>query len=176
MLTQSQVKELFLYRDDGVLVRKKTISSKAQIGHVAGGKNLNGYIVISIKCKIYCAHRLIWLWHYGYVPENDIDHINRDRSDNRIENLREVSRSCNTRNTGNYITNKSGVKGVHWYKPQGKWAAQIGLNGKIVNIGYYTDFLDAVCARLAAEQAIGWAGCDDCSPAFQYVKANISHV
>lgn len=133
---------------------------------MAGGTNNIGYVAISVQGKLHLAHRLAWLFVHGYLPEHQVDHINRIRDDNRIENLREVSRSCNLRNTGNFVNNTSGVKGVYWNKGKNKWHAQIRINLKMKHLGYYDDFQDVVCARLTAEQCVGWSGCDSNSPAF----------
>ena len=165
-LTQERVRELFDYRD-GELFWKTG-------GGVAGGLNSNGYLRIGVDGKKHYAHRVIWLWNNGYLPEKGIDHINRDRVDNRIENLRESGQTCNLRNTDNRKTNTSGVKGVYWGADNGKWRAQIMVAGKCHYLGSHIDFFEAVCHRLAAEQALGWAGCDDCSPAFQYVNKHIT--
>lgn len=172
-ITQEKVKELFEYKDDGSLVRRIRTSSGTPSGTVVGTVNTDGYLRVCIDGRLYSCHRIIWLYHYGYFPENNIDHINRIRDDNRIENLREVSISCNSRNTGNRTTNTSGVKGVAWSKFGGKWQAEISFAGRKLYLGRCSDFGEAVCLRLAAEQALDWAGCDDSSPAFQYVQKNI---
>lgn len=142
-------------------------------GEPAGNESKAGYISISINGKKYPAHRLAWYITYGYFPENEIDHINRDPSDNRIANLREVSRQCNARNTGNPSDNRSGVKGVSYCKTNGRWRATIAVDRKNYNLGTYEDLADAACARLAAEQCLDWHGCDSDSPAYRWVKENI---
>lgn len=111
--------------------------------------------------------------YYGYWPENDIDHKDKIKHHNCIRNLRETSRQCNMRNMGNRKDNTSGVKGIHWDKLNKKWKTQISINRKRKTLGYYKDFDNAVCARLAGEQCVGWEGCDSNSPAYQYVKENI---
>jgi len=171
-ITQARVKELFDYREDGELILKARTAYNTRKGDAAGCSSC-GYRRTSVDYRRHMNHRLIWLWHYGYLPENRIDHINRNKSDNRIENLREVSHACNLRNTGNHCTNTSGVKGVRWHKGNKKWAAHITVNGKEIFLGIQPCFLEAACLRLAAEQAVGWEGCDSCSPAFQYVKKHI---
>lgn len=102
-----------------------------------------------------------------------LDHIDRKILNNRIENLREVSNSCNMRNTGNPSTNTSGVKGVCWNKSKNKWRAEIKINSRMTHLGYFTDFTEAVAHRLAAEQCLNWECCDGCSPAYQFMKEHI---
>ena len=140
----------------------------------AGTINSDGYIMITIDCKLYYAHRLAWLYTYGYFPEHQIDHINKIKHDNKIENLRESNHSCNARNTKTYITNTSGVKGVVFDKRNQKWKAQIVVNYKAISLGRFVDFDEAVCLRLAAEQCLNWHTCDTDSSAYRYVKEHIS--
>lgn len=172
-LTQERVKELFDYREDGSLVWRVYRNASARIGVRAGSVHHSGYRIIRQKGRTYGEHRIVWLWHYGYMPENEIDHINRKRSDNRVENLREVTRVCNNRNSGNRKDNSSGVKGVGWHKASNMWRVRINVYGEERLVGYAPDFTEACCLRLAAEQAENWAGCDSCSPAYQYVTSMI---
>jgi len=164
-LTQERVKELFDYRDGELIWNIR--------GGVAGYSNGNGYLRIEVDGKKHYVHRVIWLWNNGYLPEKGIDHINRNRADNRIENLREVGQTCNIRNTDNRKTNTSGVKGVYWGAENGKWRAQIMVAGKVHCLGSHIDFFEAVCHRLAAEQLLGWEGCDSSSPALKFIQANL---
>lgn len=169
-LTQERVRELFNCRD-GKLIRRVRAGQNGCIGREAGYLRRDGYLQIAIDRRVYLAHRLVWLWHKGYLPEHGVDHIDRNSTNNRIENLREVSQSCNMRNTPNRATNTSGVKGVSCAGHQtGKWRVGILVRGRRVYLGLHTCFLEAVCHRLAAEQAENWEGCDSCSPAFRYVK------
>ena len=118
-------------------------------------------------------HRIIWLYVYGYLPENDIDHINRIKDDNRLCNLREVSRSCNIRNACLSTNNTSNIKGVCFDTSRNKWISTIYFNNKAHTLGRYNNFHNAVCARLAAEQCLGWPDCDSRSSSYLYVKDNI---
>jgi hypothetical protein len=164
-LTQEYLKELFYY-EDGTLYWKK--SGSGRVHKNAGCMHRNGYIVITIDGKQYPAHRLIYLYHHGYMPEPEIDHKNRKRSDNKIDNLREASVSCNQRNRGNPSNNKSGIKGVWYDNREKKWRAGIRNNNIQSNLGCFSYKYEAVLMRLAAEQCLNWAGCDSSSPAYQY--------
>lgn len=174
MITYKKLKELLHYDPETGVFQRKVATSNVKIGDIAGTKTSKGYIRIMIDGKSYMAHRLAWFYYHGYMPEHGIDHIDRDPSNNRIENLREVGRQCNMRNTGNHKSNTSGVKGVVWFKQTNKWRAQIKVNRKPKHLGLYEDFADAVCARHTAEVCLNWHGCDSSSPAYKWVKENIS--
>lgn len=165
MLTQDIVKNLFDY-SDGKLFWKD--SGSGRIRKEVGCRHHNGYIVTTIKGVQYPVHRIIWLYHNGYLPEQFIDHINRIKDDNRIENLREVSNSCNQKNTLNSVRNTSGIRGLSFINKEKVWRAAIRVNGKLFNLGNYKDKDEAVLARLATEQCLDWNKCLDDSPAYQY--------
>ena len=170
-LTYERLHEVLTYTPfDGLFRWKIKLSRSIKIGDIGGSKRKDGYINISIDGTQYLAHRLAWMYVYGYFPENNIDHKFRIRNDNRIRKIREASQSCNIRNTGNRIDNTSGIKGVYWHKGREKWTAQIEVNGKNKGLGMYKDFDEAVCTRLAAEQCLDWSDCDISSPAFLYVQ------
>ena len=162
-----KIRNLFDYREDGNLVwkvKKSGITKKT-----AGCMHREGYKVVTLNKKQYQIHRLIWLWHHGFLPEVGIhiDHINGHRDDNRIENLRMATNKCNQRNTGNWETNTSGVKGVVKGSFK-KWRASIRVDNKLYNLGDFNDLDEAVLHRLAAEQCLNWNKCDEDSPANQY--------
>jgi hypothetical protein len=144
MITQEKLHELFEYRDDGTLIRKVNIQSMARKGDAAGSVGGDGYTRISIDYKRYLLHRLIFLYHYGYLTHGlQIDHIDADKSNNRIDNLREVTGSQNMYNSKIRSNNKSGVKGVYWNEARRKWYPQIKVNGKYVLRGYYDTIEEA---------------------------------
>jgi len=163
------VQEIFDYRGDGNLIWKIKRSGTKK-WKTAGAMHRNGYRVITYKGKQYPAHRLIWLYHNGYMPESglEIDHVNRHRDDNRIENLRVVSRQCNQRNAGNWCTNTTGVKGIVKGGHMGKYRVCIRVNNTLYNLGDCSDLDEAVLTRLAAEQCLDWKACDSSSPAYRY--------
>lgn len=155
MLSQNKLKSLLEYDKHTGFFSWKENRQKVKIGDVAGHNSKNGYCYIMIDGKSYRSHRLAWLYVYGGFPKNQIDHINRNKLDNRLENLREASKELNARNKGLRKTNKSGVTGVHWSKRYGKWVAKISALGKNYTIGRYDHFYDAVKAR-KVKQDILW--------------------
>lgn len=172
MIDQKTVRELFDYDpENGVLIWKTPHSTKLKPGDIAGNVRKDGYTQIVIGHESYLAHRLIWLYHKGYLPENDIDHEDRDNTNDRIWNLREATRSCNNTNSGNRKDNNSGVKGVIFHKTSKKWMAYITKNKRTTYLGVHKEYIEAVCYRLAAEQCLNW--CNPNSPAFEYLKEYI---
>ena len=123
----------------------------ATVGQEAGYIDSNGYRVIKIKSKRYYVHRLLWFLYYGYFPENQIDHIDGDRLNNSISNLREVSNSCNQQNQKESKNNTSGFIGVCYNKSTNKYKAQITIRNKDIYLGYYFTSLEAAYARGAYE-------------------------
>lgn len=173
-LTQERLKEVLHYDPDtGIFIWINTKANRLNNGDVAGYKEPSGYIQIRVYGVLYKAHRLAWLYIYGYFPEHGLDHIDRIPCHNCIDNLREESQSCNMRNTGNNKNNTSGIKGVSFDSRKNKWCAYIMINYIKKSLGIYESFENAVCARLAGEQCLNWSGCDSSSPAFIYVNKNI---
>lgn len=171
LLNQERLQEVLDYLPNGNFLWKKSPNRRILPGTVAGTLS-NGYIQIRIDGRIFRAHHLVWLWHNGYLPENQLDHINRKRSDNRIDNLRQASQTCNMRNRSQF-KGSSKVKGVAWNKYRSQWMAKIQVNRKSIYLGLSPCFIEAVCLRLAAEQAEGWEDCERDSPAFIYVKEHL---
>lgn len=125
------------------------------LGKEAGSSSGHGYRRISIDCVEYFAHRLAWLYVHGIWPSQHIDHINGDGCDNRIANLRDVSNTDNHRNTRLTKTNSSGVLGVR-HTPYGTFSATIWENAKIIHLGSFKTKEEAIAARKAAEQRLGY--------------------
>lgn len=140
-------------------------------GDQAGGLNkIHGSILIGIGGKRYYAHRLAWLYVHGEWPPLAIDHINRDPSDNRIENLRLADKSQNSANGPTPATNKSGYRGVSWNPRAGKWLAQIVIRGKQTYLG---SFADKELARAAYDRAATESFGEFYSPLFQRRAAEV---
>ena len=135
--TQTKLKALFDYDPaTGNLIRKTRTANSVQVGDVAGSKNSDGYIQISIDSKPHMAHRLVWIWHGKELPQF-INHINRDKVDNRIENLRPATRSENMHNKDTSKRSASGHRGVMWYAPTKEWLARLMVDGQSYDLGKY---------------------------------------
>ena len=144
MITQERLHELFEYRDDGNLIRKIRIGRRDKVGDIAGHLNKSrGYFLVGIDKNEYGLHRIIFLYHYGHLTKGkEIDHIDGNRTNNRIENLREVTPSQNQFNRA-YQKNASGVKGVSWCNRNQKWRSVIMINYKQIHLGYYDTIEEA---------------------------------
>ena len=142
-LTQARVRELFDYQD-GKLIWKVRTSNRVRIGDEAGYKSPAGYMQVSVDKKLQFVHRIIFLWHHGFLPEF-IDHIDCDRTNNRIINLRQATKVQNGQNRGAPAHNKSGYKGVSRHK-NASWRARIKVGGKEIGLGYFSTIEDAAKA------------------------------
>ena len=155
-LTQERLKEVLHYTPEtGVFTWKVQKPFTAKRGSIAGHLSKNGYVTISIDSHIRLAHRLAWLYVYGEWPAFHIDHIDGNRSNNMIFNLRadplrqnQQNRRCPSRN------NTSGYLGVCWSKSVKKWEAKITENGKRKVIGWYESPIDAHEAYLKTKREI----------------------
>jgi len=122
-------------------------------GKPAGTKTQNGYVAISINNKLYLSHRLAWVIMTGGWPRQEIDHVNRDRSDAKWSNLREASRIENSRNVASTSRSKSGYKGVSYDKGMKSWVARIKIGSRYVVLGYRGDPETASSLYAAAAMA-----------------------
>jgi len=118
-------------------------------------KEGGGYHHSLIRGTSYKAHRIIWKMVYGEDP-NEIDHANGDRADNRLCNLRNVTRTQNNRNARRRRDNVSGATGVCWHEATGKWAASVSLDGDKVHLGLYSSRESAINARAKAAERYGF--------------------
>lgn len=131
-----ELRDVFCYDRDSGVVRWKVKSGSSSPGKIAGSLNTTcGYLYVSYLLKKYAVHRLAWALEHGEFPSGQIDHINRNRLDNRLSNLRAVTSSENMKNCGMSKTNTSGIKGVRFH--MGKWEACQSMNDKLVYLGRY---------------------------------------
>ena len=145
MLNKPRLCELFDYDPlVGDLVRR--VSKANQLaGSIAGSVNAKGHINVQVDGKLYAAHRIAFLIVHGWLPK-EIDHINRDKTDNRIANLRPATSSQNKGNIGLLASNQSGYRGVSLNRRSQKWHAQIKINGKQTYLGRFDLPEDAAVA------------------------------
>jgi hypothetical protein len=158
IITQEEVKKLLDYNPEtGNLIWKRRDCAPASwntkfAGKIAGSMTLaNGYMKIGINNISYLQHRIIWVWVYGYLPEKEVDHINRVRHDNRLINLREANPAQNRQNRSKSSNNTSGITGVIYAKHHGKYHARIKVNGKSNHLGCFFTREEAIKARREAE-------------------------
>ena len=141
-------------REDGSSTSKRF--NKIFAERSAGRVNSSGYVKLSINGRIFPAHRIAWMMHYGSWPDGQIDHENGCRSDNRICNIRCVTPKENSMNKKVSKKNTSGFIGVHWNAKNKKWIASISDGNKCKYIGSYKDVRDAVTARLSVQSSMGY--------------------
>jgi len=154
-ITQEELKRLLHYDPDtGAFTWRVSRRCTAKVGSVAGSVSKNKGVVINrirVNGRNYQAHRLAWLYMTGEFPSDGeiIKHVDDDGLDNRWSNLVKT-----TRHSAKRRNNKSGVCGVSWYAIDRKWLANIQINGKQKNLGYYDTIFDAACARKSAEMKL----------------------
>jgi hypothetical protein len=136
-LTKDYLHSLFEYRD-GDLFWKVKPSRPVKIGDKAGAFGAGDYLQVGINNKQYKLHRIIFVMHHGYLPEY-IDHIDTNRTNNRIENLRACNRQENSHNSKTPVSNTSGMKHVRWRKQRQKWEVKLRMNKKSIYFGSYHD-------------------------------------
>jgi hypothetical protein len=157
MISKEYLHERFTYVN-GELYWKTVNSNRLKVGQLAGDRDGKGYRRIMIGNQHFKMHRLIWIMFNGDIPENlVVDHIDRDLSNNKIENLRLLTKSMNTRNQG-----KSGVS---WDKARKKWRAQASVNDTTIQLGRfdtkeaaeaeYKSFYDFMLERDSASDTVG---------------------
>ena len=151
-IAQQKLHELFEYRD-GKLFWKIRKAACVYIGNEAGSIDKKGYRRVMINNKSYKTHRLVFMMHYGYLPKQ-VDHIDGNKLNNNIENLRQATHGQNRQNSKIQKNNTSGVKGINWQKRDNKWQARVMLNKKSHQIGYFETLEEAKKAIEKARQQL----------------------
>ena len=157
-MTQTELKNMFIY-DDGNIYRTKRAGC-FKVGSKAGSiwkdpkRENHKYMVIKISGKEYKLHRIIWCLINGKMPDGQIDHINGDTLDNRIENLRVVDNVTNSKNRGIQSNNTTGYHGIT--RHNGRFRVRINHNGKRLSCGVYDTFEEALSKRLELEEEYGY--------------------
>lgn len=175
--TQQEIKNVLDYNPkSGVFTWKTQLARDNRWNTKYAGKNAGNtksrYIQIEINGIPYMAHRLAWIYVYGDEPFGDLDHKNRDKKSNWIDNLRLSNASINQINTDKKSYNKTGVVGVSWDKSRVAWMVHIGGAGNIKTVGRFKNFAEAVKARYDAEVERGYPQYNPESTAYQYLQEN----
>lgn len=152
------LRSLLRVDDDGNLIRLATTNpicaARFPVGSIAGSLKENGYVRVSIQNRLYWAHRVVWAIHTGAWPDHEIDHINGNPSDNRIENLRLATRLQNSANRGPVAGKAVGLLGVQWRKKEKKFYSQIRENGKRRSLGFFDTAEEAHAAYMAVARRL----------------------
>jgi hypothetical protein len=150
MLDSKILKETLFYNEEtGLFIRLKRTSNCIKANQIACRLNsYNNYRQVTFLGKTYQAHRLAWFYVYGVWPTGQIDHINRNKFDNRLVNLRDCTLSENKQNSNMYKTNKTGFKGV--FNKGNTYEAGIKVNGKRIYLGRFKEAKDAYQAYVCA--------------------------
>lgn len=143
--------------DTGKMYWKGKYNGRAPKGSECGSIRSDGYRIIQVNNRNYLAHQLVWILFNFEYPKYQIDHINGNRQDNRIENLRDVPALVNNKNAKKHKHNTSGIMGVGWHKKSGKWRAYIKVAGRQIELGLSGCFFEACCLRKSAEVFYGFS-------------------
>ena len=157
LLTQERLKQLLDYcQETGLFTWKVANGPRVHVGDVAGHGSARGYVLIGVDGRVYRAHRLAWFYVNGIWPEKSIDHINGNRADNKISNLRDVDNKTNMENQSRASSqNKSsGVIGVSREQSRKRWRAHITTNKKMIHLGYFDTIKEASDAYIIAKKKI----------------------
>ena len=150
IISQEYLHEIFKYKDGDLIYKKKTHKfSKSKIGAKAGTIYSSGYLNVKLHQNPYPIHKLVFMMFHGFFPKV-IDHIDGNKLNNKIENLRECCHITNGYNRKLGINNTSGYKNVVWNKKLKKWRVTLMHNKKFQDFGYFEDL---ELAALVAEEA-----------------------
>lgn len=163
-LTQEYVCASFEYRDGELFWKERPIEEcvsyrayitfkNKYVGKKAGSIMVRGYESVAIKQKRFYAHRIIFLMHHGYLPEQ-IDHIDGNPINNKIENLRAATGTDNNYNKRLSSKNTSGYKNICWSKDKNKWQVSLGYKHKNIFIGYFSNIEEAAQAARQAREVL----------------------
>lgn len=154
ILTHERLLEVVHYDKNTGKFTRKISHHGNPIAKSTGSKYESGYIYIGIDNQRFRAHRLAWFYVHGYMPTEEIDHINGIKDDNRLCNLREASRKQNAQNRGLQKNNASGQRGVQWLASRKKWRAIIYKDGRPIHLGMFSSFEEAKSAYQTKSQEI----------------------
>lgn len=167
----AKIQEFISYNPEtGAMTWKKVLGNRTQAGSACGANvDSKGYNRVCFDKKQYRAHRIAWAIFYGEEPIKQVDHINGDKTDNRIVNLRLATNTENSRNAKCSRNNSSGKTGVTYHRNAKKWVAQIVVNRKNHYLGLFDKKEDAIKTRIQAEVLYfgAFAKSNNCTPHFE---------
>ena len=153
-MTPEDLRSLFVWNTETGEIRWKQLYGNRQAFVSVQTK---GYLYGKLQGQNYLAHRVLWALEYGSWPEEDIDHINQNKQDNRLCNLRQVSKTGNSRNKGLYKNNGSGFAGV-CRTSKGRWRAYVTVKRKQIHLGVFDSAEEAQKARAKANERFEFSG------------------
>lgn len=160
-ITADQARAIFDFDPETGVVVRRSAQQARWLQRVDGYDNGNGYSrVVLLGVRVY-LHRLVWLLHYGYWPDGQVDHIDGDRTNNRIANLRDVDHEVNAQNEHKARRNNlsAGLLGVSYISARDRYAARITHDGSTHHLGYYRSPSSAHAAYVDAKRSLH-RGCD----------------
>lgn len=153
IITAERLRALFKYDPEAGVFTRLTTCFRSKAGDHVGSVNQLGYLATRIDGRHYKVHRLAWLYVHGSMPTGVIDHINGDKLDNRIANLRDCTSGQNLQNQRR-AQGSNGLLGAHWHKATGTWQSQIKVNKKQKHLGYFDTPEDAHAAYIDAKRRL----------------------
>ena len=153
--SRAEVNRVYSYNPDNGIFTRIIKCKQHNVGDIVKAYE-TGYIRFTIDGSKFLAHRIAWMLINSDPCEMQIDHINHDRSDNRIKNLRLATNTENHKNATKQKNNKSGFVGVHWCNTTSKFRATIKIKGLKISLGYKKTIIDAVILRIKANIKYGF--------------------
>ena len=158
MLTQAELQHLLHYDPlTGLMVWRNPRSNRVKAGAEVGFVSNGGYKRANIGGKFYLLHRLAWLYVFGYLPKERIDHEDRNKLNNAWDNLRLAPGAMNQRNCSLSKNNTSGIAGVRWVERWQRWSAEISADSKPIWLGLHDSLFEAAATRKSAENKLGYS-------------------
>jgi len=153
-LTADRARTVLRYEaETGRVFWCQSLSKRAAAGREAGTINGDGRRQVSIDGRRYLTHRIVWLIVHGAWPAHEIDHIDGDKLNNRVENLRDATRTINAQNTRHARRHsRSGLLGAFWFKRDATWVSKIRIGGHMTHLGYFDTPEKAHAAFVAAKR------------------------
>ena len=155
-LTAERLREIVSYDPSTGTMRSIVPRPKIPAGSIIGHKRPDGYSIAWVQRRRYYVHRLIWFYVTGEWPKQHIDHIDGDPSNNRFENLRDVTRTANQQNQRRaHCSNRnSGLLGSHWHAQRNYWVAHISIDNRTKYLGHFQTAKEAHEAYLSAKRKL----------------------